>query len=389
MTKVTAFRRPNDSRNLVPDAVAFYHQVMGLATLLVGADDNARSVLRNLLEELNISVQCAGDFADAHFRVQKNHFDAIFLDCGNEAGARLFISELRDSTLNTNTLTVAMVEPLNHVREILAAGAGVVLYKPISRERTNNSIRAVRDLIRGERRVHPRVPVNSAAAVDYAGREGTPSHLLNLSKEGIAFQSERELAPCCKVYFQFSLPGSVSVVRLAGEVMWQDSAGRVGLRLAHVPQSSRRILQDWLQNTPVSPRTDDALVSASDITANSLSRGAKVGAGLVSDRRDPGRKPCSLGVDVYIPSRDVPHRCTLTDVSHGGCYVETTTPFPVGTAVDIVIRTAESKLSLPGTVQKTDPGFGMGVKFVTLTERNKKHIAELVECVDQESKFTN
>ena len=176
------------------------------------------------------------------------------------------------------------------------------------------------------------------------------------------------------------------MVRLSGEVMWQDSDGRVGLRFAHVPQSSRRVLQEWLQNETTS--------SAGHSTESPLT-GSKIGQHLVPsgspsspDRRDPGRKSCRLGADVLATGSAVRQRCILIDVSRGGCYLETTAPLPVGTTLDIVIRTAELKLSLPGVVRKVDPNFGMGVKFATSSDRLKDNINQLVECVAQEAKLT-
>ena len=85
------------------------------------------------------------------------------------------------------------------------------------------------------------------ASIAYAGKEDVPAALVDLSEEGMAFRSDSKLPPYCKVYFQFALPGNSSLIRLSGEVMWQDSSGRVGIRFAHVPQSSRRVLNDWLQ----------------------------------------------------------------------------------------------------------------------------------------------
>jgi len=72
---------------------------------------------------------------------------------------------------------------------------------------------------------------------------------LDLSEDGLAIQSERRLPPRCKVYFQFNLPGDKSSVRLSGDVVWQDSSGRVGIRFVDVPQTSRRTLNEWIKGS--------------------------------------------------------------------------------------------------------------------------------------------
>ena len=363
---------------------------MSLAALLVGADENADRILSSLLEELNISVHSSKDFAEAWSCTQQTQFDALFVDCHRDTEAQHLIRRVRDSATNKAALIAAMVDHQNQVKDILSSGANFILYKPISRERTANSMRAARDLIRRERRVSPRLPVHSSAKIDYAGNEGVSADVLNLSQEGIAFHAPRDLPPCCKVYFQFSLPAEPAIVRLSGEVMWQDAHGRVGLRFSHVPQSSRRVLQQWIDHSMHSNATAQDVNRAvpEDSGVNRLTASLGLLSQSAPDRRDPTRKPCTLSAEVHAIGNDVPNRCTITDVSFGGCYVETTNPFAIGAALEIVVRTADAKVSLPGMVQKTDPGFGMGVKFLSQTERQKTQIAQLVEHVTCQPKFS-
>ena len=76
----------------------------------------------------------------------------------------------------------------------------------------------------------------------------------------------------------------------------------------------------------------------------------------------------------------MPNRCVLSDISAGGCYVETTEPFPVGAAVEIIVRTLAMKLRVQGVVQVAHPGFGMGVKFTLKTAEQREQVEHLVAC---------
>src|SRR5258708_18098543 len=80
-------------------------------------------------------------------------------------------------------------------------------------------------------------------------------------------------------------------------------------------------------------------------------------------RRSQQRYSCRLGSQVYRTGISVPHHCCLTDLSSGGCYLEVSLPFPMGTSVEITVRTQNLKLSLRGTVQASHPGYGMGPAF--------------------------
>ena len=80
----------------------------------------------------------------------------------------------------------------------------------------------------------------------------------------------------------------------------------------------------------------------------------------------------------------MPNRCTLSDISNGGCYVETPAPFAPQTVVNLVVRTQNLKLRVRGTVQVTHPGFGMGVQFSLNTPDEREQVKQLVACQTSE-----
>src|SRR5262249_14363040 len=85
--------------------------------------------------------------------------------------------------------------------------------------------------------------------------------------------------------------------------------------------------------------------------------------------------------DVYRLGSTVPHRCSLSDISTGGCYVETTDPFPAATSVEIVVRAENVKLRIAGTVQVMHPAFGMGVQFSLPSSEDRDQVQQLIALV--------
>ena len=364
---------------------------MALTSLLVCSDAQAVQVLSRILQDMGISVETCSDLRMARARLDDRRFDALLVDCLDEKAAMELIVHVRNAQLNKNTVAIAIVNSRNEVRDIFAGGVNFILYKPISRERATHSMRAARGLIRRERRVRPRMAVQADATIAYAGREDVPAALVDLSEEGIAVRSNSKLPPYCKVYFQFALPGNSSVIRLSGEVMWQDSAGRVGIRFAHVPQTSRRVLNHWLEtNLGTSPA---AVPQPSEASRNEDNAGLQLSAslGLLSvsadDRRNLSRRGCCLGAEIYRTDVGAPTRCTLTDISPGGCYLETTETLPVGTALEVVVRTEDLKLQILGKVQSTNRGFGMGIKFTLRTEDQREQVEQLIARAHAEPKL--
>jgi CheY-like chemotaxis protein len=295
---------------------------MALTSLLVCPDAQAVQVFSRILQDMDIAVEPCGDPRMAQARLDELHFDALLVDCQDEKAAAELITHARNRSLNKTMVVIAIVSGGNEVRDIFAKGANFILHKPISHERAAHSMRAARGLMRSERRVRPRIPVHADASIAYAGKEDVTAALVDLSEGGIAFRSDIKFPPYCKVYFQFALPGNSSLIRLSGEVMWQDSSGRVGIRFAQVPQTSRRVLNDWLQANPSSL---EAAPSASQSSTVGDDPGLlSAGLGLLSvsaaDRRNLSRRGCCLGAEVYRVYKSVPTRCTLNDISQGSYY---------------------------------------------------------------------
>jgi CheY-like chemotaxis protein len=360
-----------------------------LKSLLVCPEEGATEILRGVLEEFDIEIEACPELPATLQKLTESSFDAIIIDCDDQKFLLECLRRTRSSPLNGTALFIAVVEGPDHARQLFAMGANFIIYKPISPARARSSLQAARSLMRRERRRHPRIPVYAEAGIGYGSVENVPATLIDLSEEGTSIQSNCKLPPTAKVYFQFILPGHHDVIRLAGQVVWQDSTGRVGLRFTGVPQASRRLLKVWLQHNrfrkvePGLPRTQRKIESP-----RSAATPGDPEAGLVRFRATPGnrrglsRHPCSLGAEVYRLGTSVPHRCRLSDISTGGCYAEMPTPLPVETKVEILVRTRDLKIRTRGTVQTTHPGFGMGVRFDAESGQERDEIQQLISLLD-------
>jgi len=364
---------------------------MGLTSLLVCSDAQAVQVLQRILGDLGIGTEACADRRMAKAQLKDRHFDAVVVDCYDESAAIELIALIRNTPKNKTTIAIAIVSAQNDVREILARGANFVLHKPISRERAGHSMRAAHDLMRDERRIRPRLPLHANTSISFGDKDNVPAALLDLSEDGIALQCDSKLPPYGKVYFQFALPGNASLVRLSGEVMWQDASDRVGIRFAQVPGISRRQLNEWLHANLTTPSEVVQSGSQASTAVDELTQRLSAGLGLLSvsaeDRRDRSRRTCCLGAQVYRADSHAPTRCTLVDISPGGCYLESAETFSAGTPLEIVVRTEELRLRIHGKVQSMNPGFGMGVEFTLRTDDHRKQVQQLIACAQSEPKL--
>jgi DNA-binding response OmpR family regulator len=348
---------------------------MELRVFVVCPDQSAADLLCKVLPELGMEPEHTASFTDAMQRLDERHFDGIILDYYPDENSQQFLSKLRVSTQNRTTILVAIVDGEFSARSAFGFGASFVLYRPLSLERCRLSLRAARSLMRRERRRAPRIPVDATTELDFPGSNPQRATLINLSDGGTALQSDQRV-PSCKVYFQFHLPGQEQVVRLSGEVAWQDATGRAGIRFVDLPQTSRRVIHAWLTQNNFKAKNDPGELPKVPPKSSGASKPGDAG-----NRRGERRFACKLGAEVYRLGSTTPHRCTLSDVSEGGCYVEMPTPLTPQTGIEIVIRTKEIKVKIRGQVLAVHPGFGMGVRFIFRDSVEREEILRLLATV--------
>jgi c-di-GMP-binding flagellar brake protein YcgR len=381
---------------------------MDLSALVVCPDQDSAGLLMLILSELGMVAEQTPSITRGLELLESRHFDAIVLDYRADQSSDKFLVQLRQSTKNRASMLIAIVDSEFNARPIFGLGANFVLYRPLASERTRISLRAARGLMRRERRRAPRTPISSAANVAYPGAPELCAVLSDISDGGTAIHIANRLPAACKVYFEFALPGQQQPVRLSGEVAWQDASGRTGIRFLDVPQSSRQLIETWLEQnsnhsaTELSGLPSESASSASHSSESSFPliskpttsvpnlakpaptpapKPAPKRATLVSNagnRRGDRRFACKVGAEVYRVGNSVPNRCTLSDISEGGCYVEMPSPLAGQMGVEILVRTAEMKFKVRGQVLSTHPGFGMGVRFTFRNSTEREEILRLL-----------
>jgi c-di-GMP-binding flagellar brake protein YcgR len=372
--------------------LSYHVDTMDLRALVVCPDQDSASLLALILSEMGMAAEHTPLISRGLELLDSRHFDAIVLDYRADQSSEEFLARLRQSAKNRASMLIAIVDSEFNARPVFGLGANFVLYRPLSSDRTRISLRAARGLLRRERRRAPRKPVSAVANVAYPGAPELSAVLTDLSDGGTLIHTANRIPPACKVYFEFTLPDQKQLIRLSGEVAWQDASGRIGIRFLDVPQSSRRLMQTWLQQNNVHPATEPPAQPSTKKSSATQSLAAQSrlqrektpepkDATLLSNagnRRGEQRFACKLGAEVYRLGDGVPNRCTLSDISEGGCYVEMPSPLSAQSGVEILVRTADTKLRIRGQVLATHPGFGMGVRFMFRDSVEREEVLRLL-----------
>ena len=93
---------------------------------------------------------------------------------------------------------------------------------------------------------------------------------------------------------------------------------------------------------------------------------------LPPERRRYLRIQVAVQIEIRPDGTNVPMRLETSDLSSGGCYVETTFTLDVGTKLDIVLWLDQQKLSTRAVVVTCHPQFGNGISFLMFPENEAR-----------------
>ena len=305
---------------------------MNLKTLLLSSDDRTVRVLRRVLSDLEIDVEHCVSTENAIRRITRQRFEAIIVDGSNAEDASRVLLAAKAAPVNKRALAIVMVEASLGLKGGFDLGAHFVLHKPFAVERAKASFRAVRALMKRERRMQMRIPVQ--IPVECYGAANYKARTLDLCEGGMAIQFIGRIPKENTLRFSLELPGIEPTLEIYGEVAWGGSGEQVGVRFKEPSDDQRSTLHRWLNKQLPEPEQDDP-----------------------------------------------PVNCNLSDLSAGGCYLTTNSPFPRGTRVILSVKTPDREVRAGGIVLVAHPEFGMGVEFLRGTPEQADQAQRMISTL--------
>jgi DNA-binding response OmpR family regulator len=306
----------------------------GLQSLLLCTDDTVVRVLRRVLSEMEIGVEQCADLDTTFQKMTRQRFEAVIVDCTSPELASKVLRGIRSAPANKRAVVVAVADGQSAGRGATELGAHFVLFKPLSIERTRSSFRAVRALMKRERRRHARVPIELPVELQFEGTQGAMRTVTSdLGENGIAVKTKNHKLPS-SFRVRFTLPGSTSTeIETRGEVAW-EGATIVGVRFRDLAPDMSEQLKLWIGRQFAGAEADEPTVS-----------------------------------------------CKLTDLSLSACYLQTESPFPVRTRLQLMMKVAELELQIEGIVRLMHPDAGMGVEFTQNTPTQKARVEQFIQTL--------
>ena len=309
---------------------------MVLQALLVSTDDLTAETLIQVLAQFGVAVDRSNAADVAVARLAEERFDQVIVDFDNPEAASLLLEGCRRffGPDRNPPVTVALLNDASQIRSILGAGAHFILTKPISHEQAQNTFRAATALLKRERRQSLRVAVQAAVSIRVDESNTVEGILLDLSTGGMDVLAAKPLPSAALVRVSFELPDGSTGIEVDAEIAWSATNGQTGLRFLDMDEKMREEMGEWL-----AAHSHDALPEEPEAVT----------------------------------------QCKLTDLSLGGCYVQTESPFPQSSAIDLCLRAAGMEIHAEGLVRVMHPGHGMGIEFPARTEDQRKSVGEFIE----------
>jgi len=303
--------------------------------LLVLTDDSTAERLRQILAEFQVESEYCSESHVATQKLAERRYDAVIVDLEDQSAAASILEQVRQSQISKNAVTISLLDDKSLVRRAFGMGANFILYKPVAEEPARASLRAAIALLKRERRRSFRVPVQLPVTLSWHGAPEVEGIMLDLSENGMDVLSAQPLQQSQALHVHFSLP-DLSQIGATGQVAWANSNGQAGVEFVDFPDGQKQIVQDWLSaNAPEGPP----------------------------------------------PEPDPIANCKLSDLSLGGCYVESESPFPVNTEVELSLRASNTEIKITALIRVMHPGYGMGLEFVSNQGEHRQLVDQFISVL--------
>lgn len=179
---------------------------------------------------------------------------------------------------------------------------------------------------------------------------------------GQLLQTYREVAP------EKREQALLQAMREIKESAVKARAAAAGASASTVPAQTRVLAPQPIEETP--PFEPDLFETAT-----------------AQDRRRHPRIKCFVAVELRVDGIDAPVWGNLSNVSRGGCLVETAHAISPGNNVEIGLWVASGKIwvkgmILTGIVTRSSPTYGVRVRFADLETSEKEHLRDFLKFVE-------
>ena len=166
------------------------------------------------------------------------------------------------------------------------------------------------------------------------------------------------------------------------EGLQQDVARNevIGLQFRDI---KTRVQIVWVDNLDKKNRSAEIRIAANQSCPWQSELSQMNDANSPLNRRAFDRHLMTFPVEIKRDAAHSPMRIAATDVSGNGCYLQTMSPCPAGSKLEITFYIDSEVVNCSALVRTCDIGFGMGIEFVGLAAPVKKRLQDWLDAHKQ------
>ena len=231
--------------------------------LLCTDDQYVLRIVRPALDTFAIETQVCAGLDPAVDAVTHRRLDTVIVDWNGGYNPTRILRATRNSSWNSRSTIVAMVNGSAEMHTALRAGANFLIHKPTDLGSVSRCLRAAYGTMLQQRRRAARCPVDITVAARFSELGKIEARIIDLSVGGLALQCDQTVDVHRQVSLSFLLPASNILIHVAGKVVNADRKGRAGIYFSFVPQNELKLLESWL--TLQLARLEDAEIPDCDL----------------------------------------------------------------------------------------------------------------------------
>lgn len=219
-----------------------------LRSLMLCRQSETVALVTGVCRELGVELHHCSTAKTALEKFAQQRFHGVIVDDQDGANAALLLRDMQASASGRRSLIIALAKADAALDAVFGAGTHLVIYKPLTHDRLRNGLRAVRTLMgRRQQRASSRVKVDIMATITANGSEDIPAKILDISTGGAALSLQRPIPIVKSLKLSFTLPREKRTITTAGELVWKDVRGNLGIEFRNTDPAFTLSVARWIK----------------------------------------------------------------------------------------------------------------------------------------------
>jgi len=220
---------------------------MKFEALLVSRDLQILRRTAETMDDLSIDVDICGSPSRAIDLLARRNVDLLILDYDEGNGTAEIAKTFRSVGCLRMTIA-ALVDGSISGKQIIEAGAQVLIQKPLSDNFKSDFRALVYSRMVWEWRRHPRYAVRWLVAAKDSKGSPVPVTMQDISRAGIGLSLAEKVPVEAILSFRLLLPGTNQIIRFDARVLWRLSDNRAGAEFVNMSTADAAVLDTWLES---------------------------------------------------------------------------------------------------------------------------------------------